>query len=334
MASANQASLVAQLQNCSEKPSEEAVQAVQAGTIKDLLFAGWSGDLVRLRALLPSVIRSKDAEIINSAVHALACIACRQGYPSILQYLLDTRKDAVMSDSNHGQLHLRYAALDEPNPSIWAVLLDNDTLSLNGKPRALNGLAHDLVVNRRKNAPEIFKLMVGKGFIPEYDLVHMAAEVGDPEALRYLLPVLLPRVLGGRLGNKYILQHAAGRNRLDNARILIEEGAVDVNEVPSWQEQSDFGPPETPAAALHKALHHLDMIRMLMEHGARATVRDGHWKTPLDRAREAHLYDAEKLMLELTPPEELARASTSIWYAYFVFGILVLLWLSVIFKLV
>jgi hypothetical protein len=334
MSPANQASLVAQLQNCIEKPSEEALEVVQVGTIKLLLSAGWSGDLVRLRALLPSVIRSEDTEIVNSAVHALACIACRQGYPSILQYLLDTRKDAVMPGSDRGQLHLRYVALDEPNPDIWAVLLDSDTLSLNGKSSALRGLAHDLVVNRRKNAPEIFKLMVGKGFIPEYDLVHTAAKVGDPETLRYLLSVQLPQVPGGRLGNKYILQHAAGCNRLDNARILIEEGAVDVNEVPSWQEQSDFGSPETPAAALHKALHHLDMIRMLMEHGARATVRDGHWKTPLDRAREAHLYDAEKLMLELTPPKELARASTSIWYAYSVFGILVLLWLSVVLKYV
>lgn len=119
---------------------------------------------------------------------------------------------------------------------------------------------------------------------------------------------------GARVKSSHAFQDAAEYRRICNAERLLELGA-DVNQVFKRTEYSpishtDFYPREIVlGSALHFAVKGepvnyrvtdspADMVRYLLERGARANIVDGDGKTALQLAKRARMGDVKKVFEE------------------------------------
>lgn len=305
MEPSNGSQLEAQLRECRKDPTEANIQVIAEVYIKDLLLASWIGNLFAVESLFLQAMQAEERRpsLAELAIHNVACIAARQGHLPILRFVHAAKRDVVRTTLGEGIIC--HAAELVAWPHIWAFLIDNGFLGADRNPEALSGAVMTLIVYQRERAAEALQVMIDRGFHVTYDWVHVAAQKGSADTLH----VLIPHVTRQQLRNKYILQDAVLFNRIEHARILIEEGGVDVNQLPTWGDYGNgFTKPAIRRTAMHCAIsdNHLDMIKLLVAKGGRTTVLDEQGQTPIQRARAAKQYAAERLLLELTPREERA----------------------------
>ena len=303
-----------QLWLCIYDPLESTIDKIEDPLIKDLLVSCLSGNDDQIMVLLSQVLKAQEnnSETVDLILVAMACLACVTRNPRILQtYLFPKYQDLFVR--GRMSISVENAALHSNDPEIWRVLLDHDFMSVKVTQTRFYIVAKKMIQQGRPFLCETLQLFIDYGFIITYDLVKVAATIGSPAVLRFLLS----HVPGEKIRDLDLLQTTVGYRKLENVRILVEEAGLDINarlHTDDWGSPTRGGAPLLGWTALQVAARddRVEILKYLLAKGANPAAKGWNQETALQAATRCHQHVAEKILQEVTPRGDIDDISTEL----------------------
>ena len=221
----------------------------------------------------------------------MLCIACLRGNDSLLNYcltLVDFSSELVGSSLVPLQHTILHSLV--PNVELCRLLLDNglvidrnSTFTPGINSNSQQTVAYFALKALGVGVPdfELLNLLFERGLVVSDYLIESAAAKNNPELMQYLLSKSVSRPKDSRA----LLRAVYANNRLV-VETLVNDG-MDVNYNPGRDcslDPFDGRPSDTP---LHAAAEggHIDMVRLLLERGAKKEGKDSHGRTAAERAK-------------------------------------------------
>lgn len=245
--------------------------------------------------------------IYGTALH----IACILGCESIVRLLLDRGADVDVGGGKHGNA-LRSASA-RGHTSVVHLLLDRGA-DVNVR-EVKHGCA--LLAASHEGHESVVRLLLDRGADvnasgdEDGNALYSASRFGHEAVVRLLLEYRADvNMLGGRYGSP--LGAAIARNHFAIVGVLLDAGAdFNLSRGVYYSKASKANTAFQPY--LHMALNRRDIMRLLLEKGARANARDAAGRTALSAALEAETshgsvpillkYDASLFLLDDTDME-------------------------------
>ncbi|KAH6695860.1 ankyrin repeat-containing domain protein [Leptodontidium sp. MPI-SDFR-AT-0119] len=295
--------------------------------IKSLFLESWTGKLNNVKLQLHTTLHHLHVfGIVSHIFEALLCLACQTSNSKLLEYLTSlTEHMSMLSGSNLRPLQ---SAIRDMVPSVelWKILLDcklyfyglpdaifdPDTelswpLPISNDSGYLKALSHERRLDLWATqalandlpAIELLQFLLDRGFTVTEEYVNAAARTMSSSFIRFLVSKATIQYK-----NSYGLMNAISNCHSAQIIDVLIDAGMDVNfqtPTPKWKDPFDFRAAND--TALHSAAEagKLDVVRLLLERGAKRDQQDEYRRTAEVIAAQGGFNDIVELLRKFEP---------------------------------